>query len=276
MVERSGPTGPPGSTDTGDEIIAALLRAHGDLTPGESAMLDRRLVLTLATRLDDVELVRAAIETARTGLGGGGARMERHGAVLHGGAANRATQSVAIALALKGIAAEHPAAATEPGAGRNVGPRGSEAGAFGPLLDIDGLTLTHPLAAIAYLDETRPRPPLMPVDPARRARMVALAQLLAAEGAETSAGVSAQSWLARRLAAAEALLDEGGTGPFAHGALPGLADCCLAPLLLSARRLGVDLAPMPRLRAIEKACAAMPAFSRARPVSHGTSKETTA
>lgn len=52
-------------------------------------------------------------------------------------------------------------------------------------------------------------------------------------------------------------------GRFCHGDAPGLAECCLVPQLYNARRWGVDLAPFPRLLAVEARCAALPAFALA-------------
>jgi glutathione S-transferase len=40
---------------------------------------------------------------------------------------------------------------------------------------------------------------------------------------------------------------------------------CLVPQVTNARRLNVDLAPYPRIRAIEAACLALPAFADAHP-----------
>ena len=45
-----------------------------------------------------------------------------------------------------------------------------------PTLEIDGRRLGQSLAIIEYLDETHPEPPLLPADPAGRARVRALAQ----------------------------------------------------------------------------------------------------
>jgi maleylacetoacetate isomerase len=145
------------------------------------------------------------------------------------------------------------------------------------------VTLTQSLAVIGYLDATRPNPPLLPEEPADRARLTALAHAIAMEIAPVAtarvAGHAAQqagngeagrrAWMqhfiGRGLAAVEAMLDHPATGPFAHGAAPGLADCCIVPQLFNARRWGVDLAAMPRLRRIEAACLDLPAFARAHP-----------
>ena len=53
---------------------------------------------------------------------------------------------------------------------RGVNPQG-----LVPTLEDDGQTLIQSLAIIEYLDETHPEPPLLPKDPAGRARVRALA-----------------------------------------------------------------------------------------------------
>ena len=50
-----------------------------------------------------------------------------------------------------------------------------------PALEIDEQLLTQSLAIIEYLDETHPEPPLLPSDPAGRARVRALAAIVACD-----------------------------------------------------------------------------------------------
>ncbi|KAB2915764.1 MAG: DUF2783 domain-containing protein [Hyphomicrobiaceae bacterium] len=52
-----------------DGTYAAIIDAHGDLTDAESAALNARLVLLLANHIGDAEVLRKAIEVARTSLG---------------------------------------------------------------------------------------------------------------------------------------------------------------------------------------------------------------
>jgi maleylpyruvate isomerase len=74
----------------------------------------------------------------------------------------------------------------------------------------------------------------------------------------------ARSVIGDGLAACATLLADGAT-PFCFGEAPGLADICLIPQLYNARRFGVDLTTTPRLLAIERACAELPAFVAAHP-----------
>jgi maleylacetoacetate isomerase len=150
-----------------------------------------------------------------------------------------------------------------------------------PTLEIDGRRLTQSLAIVEYLNETRGAG-WLPDDPAGRARVRALAYAVAMEihpvcnlsvarmAVEMSGGrAETRDWMLafipKGLAAVERLLDDPATGHFAHGDAPGLADICLMPQLYNARRWEVDLGPMPRIRAIEAACAANPAFAAAHP-----------
>jgi maleylpyruvate isomerase len=71
--------------------------------------------------------------------------------------------------------------------------------------------------------------------------------------------------IASGLAGLERAVSDGGAGRFCHGDAPGLADCYLVPQLGNARRFEVDLAPYPRLRAIEQACLALEPFRAAAP-----------
>ena len=50
-----------------------------------------------------------------------------------------------------------------------------------PTLEIDGHVLTQSLAIVDYLDATHPEPPMVSADPARRARTLAQALIVAAD-----------------------------------------------------------------------------------------------
>jgi len=152
-----------------------------------------------------------------------------------------------------------------------------------PTLRHGELLLSQSLAILEYLDEVWPAPPLLPPDPAGRARARALAQLIACDVhplnnlrvmqyLERSCALEAPQrqawtlhWMRAGLAALERLLQERPQGDYCHGGQPGLADCCLVPQLYNARRFQLDLAPYPTLQRIEQACLALGAFDRARP-----------
>ncbi|PJK09364.1 maleylacetoacetate isomerase [Lysobacteraceae bacterium NML08-0793] len=153
-----------------------------------------------------------------------------------------------------------------------------------PTLQQGDLRLTQSLAILEYLDETQPTPPLLPPDAAGRARVRALAQLVAcdihplnnlrvgqylkAEYALEQGAVEdwMRHWMREGFTAMEAALAQSpATGLFCHGDTPTLADICLIPQLYNAHRFGLELAAFPTLAAIEARCLALPAFATASP-----------
>ena len=151
------------------------------------------------------------------------------------------------------------------------------------LLDGDRV-LTQSVAICEYLDETRPTPALLPASPEARARVRALAQIVACDihplnnlrvlkylvddlgTAEPDKLAWYRHWVAEGLAALEAILASAEeTGRFCHGDEPGLADLCLIPQLYNARRFDCELTDYPTLTGIESACQTLPAFVAAEP-----------
>ncbi|MFZ0122710.1 MAG: DUF2783 domain-containing protein [Xanthobacteraceae bacterium] len=55
--------------NAGDDIYAALIEAHADLTEDESRRLDLRLILLLANHIGDDAVITEALRRAREGLG---------------------------------------------------------------------------------------------------------------------------------------------------------------------------------------------------------------
>ncbi len=150
-----------------------------------------------------------------------------------------------------------------------------------PALRLDsGEVLTQSLAIIEYLDEVHPQPPLLPRDPIDRARVRALAQLIACDIhplnnvgplrylknqlGQDQAKIDAwyHHWILEGFDAIEAMLRP---GPYAFGADVTLADICLVPQVANARRLKVPLDHFPKIVAVDAACAKLPAFDKARP-----------
>ena len=150
-----------------------------------------------------------------------------------------------------------------------------------PALVHGDTAITQSLAIMEYLDEVQPDPPLLPCDPAGRARVRALSLAIACDihplnnlrvlrhlqGMSVSEEQRTEwqrHWIAEGFTALEQEL-AGRTGPFCHGDAPTMADCCLIPQMTNARRVDMDLSPYPNLLAIEQVCYALPAFTHARP-----------
>ena len=197
-----------------------------------------------------------------------------------------AAYRVRIALNIKGLAYETvPVHLTRRG-GEQLAPayRKLNPQALVPVLQDGGRLLTQSLAIMEYLEEVHPLPPLLPKDPAARARVRALALAVACDlhplnnlrvlnylTGPMGLGDDAKQtwyrhWIAEGLEALEAsLASDRETGRFCHGDMPGLADCCLVPQLANAYRFKCDVAPYPTLLKIEKNCQALEAFQRAAP-----------
>ena len=201
---------------------------------------------------------------------------------LHGYFRSSASYRVRIALNLKGLGVEHLSHHLRKGEQRApdylaINPQG-----FVPTLQAEGgVVLTQSLAIIEWLDETHPLPPLLPMDPLRRAQVRAFAQVLACDthpiqnlkilGRLRELGLPEEQvtgwagWANREgLIACEKLIARE-AGPFCFGEAPTVADICLVPQLANARRFGVDVAAFPRLLQAEAAAKALKAFADAAP-----------
>ena len=153
-----------------------------------------------------------------------------------------------------------------------------------PALEDEGQVFTQSLAIIEYLDETHPEPPLLPGHPADRARVRALAQIIACDihpidnlrvlrylakplgHDEAAIGVWFNHWIATGFEGLERILaNDGQSGTFCHGEAPTLADICLVPQVFNSWRYKLDLAPYPTITRIFDSCMKLPAFEAARP-----------
>lgn len=203
---------------------------------------------------------------------------------LYGYFRSSAAFRVRIALNLKGLAYEtvpiHLRRNDQAGPDyRRVNPQG-----LVPALELDGRTLIQSLAIIEYLDETHPLPPLLPAAAADRARVRALAEIVACDihpidnlrvlryltrsfgRDESDIGLWYNHWIAAGFEALEALLaGDPRTGVFCHGDRPGLADVALAPQVVNAERYRLDMSPYPTIARIFAACMRLPAFADAHP-----------
>jgi maleylacetoacetate isomerase len=207
--------------------------------------------------------------------------------VLYGYFRSSAAFRVRIALNLKGITPEYQFVHLLKDGGRQHTPsyKAINPQEIIPTLVHDGHAIGQSLAAIEYLDEIRPNPPLLPSDALGRARVRQLAYVVACDVHPINnlrvsndlrdrfgAGQDAQRdwhqhWITLGFAALESLLSSSDqTGLFCHGDRPTLADVCLVPQIANARRVALDLSPFPTLLRIERAALALPAFDAALPV----------
>jgi maleylacetoacetate isomerase len=153
-----------------------------------------------------------------------------------------------------------------------------------PALDDGGAILIQSLAIIEYLDETYPDPPLLPQDRSDRARVRALAEIVACDIhpinnlrvlrylahslGQQEAGIASwyNHWIGEGFRALERLLVEDyRTGAFCHGDAPGLADIALVPQVVNAERYRLDLAPYPTIVRIYEGCMKLAPFNAAHP-----------
>ena len=201
---------------------------------------------------------------------------------LHGFFRSSAAQRVRIALNLKGIQVSHVSHHLPKGEHKAatyvaVNPQG-----LVPSLELDdGTVLTQSLAIVEYLDETHPKPALLPADPVRRAKVRAFALAVACEIHPVQSlgtlnrlrkiGVAedvVKQWAITTnldgLAACERLIANE-KGPFCFGSAPTVADVFLVPQLGNARRNGVDVSGFRRLLEAEAACMKLEPFAASAP-----------
>lgn len=189
-----------------------------------------------------------------------------------------AAYRVRIALGLAGLEWEATQVDLVDGAQRTPAHLGRNPQGLVPVLEIDGHRMVQSLAIIEYLDATRGLG-LIPTDPMQAAQVRAASYVIAMDihpvcnlrvarlatqnpdGAITMEGWM-QAHIGPGLAAFETMID---AGRRCFGDAVTLADICLMPQVYNAHRWGVDLSEMPRMRRIEAALSAIPAFAAAQP-----------
>lgn len=152
-----------------------------------------------------------------------------------------------------------------------------------PTLIHDGVVIPESMAAIEYLDEVFPEPPLLPSDPAGRARVRSIAQAIACdihpinnlrvlnylknEMAVTEEQKEAwyHHWVTVGFQSLEKMLASSPDSTFCHGDTVTLADICLIPQVFNAMRYDVDISPFPKISRIHARCEEIPAFAAAHP-----------
>ncbi|WP_353216674.1 maleylacetoacetate isomerase [Sandarakinorhabdus sp.] len=189
---------------------------------------------------------------------------------LHGYWRSTAAWRVRLALAAKGLAHDSIAVNLVQGQQRSTGHLALNLQGLVPVLEHDGLVLTQSLAIMEYLDEVFPDPPLLPADPAGRARVRAAALIVAAdvhplgnlrvqrwlrsEMQQDDAAVTRwlHQWMRDGLTALEVMARQY-SGRHLIGDSVSIADLALVPQLYNARRFALPLNSFPGLLAAEKA-----------------------
>lgn len=203
---------------------------------------------------------------------------------LHSYWRSGAAWRVRIALAIKGLDHATITHDLRRGAQRDGGYLAINPQGLVPAVQAGSETLTQSLAILEWLEERYPAPALLPAGIAARARVRAMAQVIACDihplnnlrvlshlrdglGA-TEDQVSA--WIARWISEGFGALEQmvaGHGGQFASGDTPTIADCCLVPQVYSARRFGVDMAAFPAIAAVDRHCSSLAPFLAAAPAS---------
>ena len=192
-----------------------------------------------------------------------------------------ASYRVRIALNLKGISYDMDCVHLARGEHHKDAYKKVNAQARLPSLELDsGAVLTQSPAIIEYLEEAYPNPPLLPKDKVERAKVRAIASLIACDiqplgnmtvlkylraplnHDEDAVNAWIANWIDQGFRAVETLLVP---GPYALGKEVSLADVYIVPQVFNARRFNITLKEFPKLTAAVEACEKLDAFARAHP-----------
>ena len=204
---------------------------------------------------------------------------------LYGFWRSLATYRVRTALALKGLDAEQISINLLEGKQHSSEYKAVNPQGVVPALVVDGgAPLFQSMAILEYLEETHPRPPLLPKDPLGRARVRGLAQIVVSDGHplvvprirgylekemrqdEPARNKWLAHWTKEALEGLEAhLAKEKETGRFCHGDAVTIADICLASQVFGAKFFNVATAGVPTVMRIFGECMRIDAFDRSQP-----------
>ena len=156
----------------------------------------------------------------------------------------------------------------------------------------DGTTLFQSLAILEYLEETHPSPPILPSDAKGRARVRALALVVACEGhpllvprvrryldrelnlRDEQQTAWRRHWVIETLTALEGhLAGSKDTGKFCHGDTPTMADICMVGHCTVAGMLQIKLDRWPTVKRVFDTAMALPAFAKAHPLAQPDTPE---
>ncbi len=193
-----------------------------------------------------------------------------------------ASYRVRIALALKGLDYTYRSVHLAKNEQFNESYAAVSASRLVPLLRDGEHALTQSLAIVEYLEETHPQPPLLPADPAGRARVRALALDIACEihplnnlrvlrylvrdlkVSEDDKNRWYRHWVETGLEVVERQL-AAQPSTYCHGEAPTLADLTLVPQIFNAKRFECRLDHVPNVVRVFDACMKLEAFEATRP-----------
>jgi maleylacetoacetate isomerase len=195
-----------------------------------------------------------------------------------------ASYRVRIALALKGLDYDYMPVHLARNEHLEPGFAELNAARLVPLLKDGDQVVTQSLAIIEYLEETHPKPPLLPKDPLARARVRAIAYDIACEIhplnnlrvlryllhdmklGEDEKNRWYRHWVESGLETVERQLStHAATGKYCHGDSPTLADCALVPQIHNAQRFECRLDHVPTVMRVFEHCMRLDAFAKTQP-----------
>ncbi|MBT8084809.1 MAG: maleylacetoacetate isomerase [Woeseia sp.] len=195
-----------------------------------------------------------------------------------------ASYRIRIVLNLKGLPWNYEAVLLNRGEQQQEGFLSRNPSGLVPVLESGNASLSQSLAIAEFIDEIHPDPALLPANSIERARVREIMGIIAcdvhplqnlrvlnwlreeldASDAQVTAWI--HRWISSGFVAIESLLEQHNSDDqFCVGTTPTLADALLIPQVYNARRFALDLAPFPRLCAIDTHCQSLAAFADASP-----------
>lgn len=176
-----------------------------------------------------------------------------------------AAYRVRVALALKGLAAQERFVDIDAGENRSESYlKINPLGAVPALVEAIHPPLAQSLAILEFLEETAPKPPLLPSDPHGRARVRSIAAMMAADThpfitprvkryLTSAGGFDDAAWRARQIhwlttglqALEKRLAAESETGTYCHGESVTIADICVASVAAVMRIFKIEVPAIP-------------------------------